>query len=347
MNNSNHRWGLFSDMILDEVGNVINRMDYTAFGEVRAETGTSPTDYQYTGQRSYLDSFGLHYYIARWYDPVTAHFAQADSIIPKPGNSADWNRYAYVLYNPMRYTDPTGHSPGDLPGIRIHFMDHEIVPYDTSGRRWWEEDRHEYLRLYSDAISNPHLFAGNDDGPANNPSIPLIVPGGVGSYETTNIPWMSILGLLHGPLKYGANLSLIKQRDANKDFFIYLSYSYEAATGTLAFSSINIWNNSNVDVTVEKFGFGLGADLDVLKAGKSMRYDYSHEFNLCHGGSSCSYPSVMPDHTSVLSAVNVEISYNFQYGDHTMYFTRQYSGYITWADILPAITNEDWGHPWN
>jgi RHS repeat-associated protein len=98
-----------SSVILSEVGWLVSRTDYTAFGEVRAETGASPTDYQYTGQRSYMDTFGLHYYVARWYDPVTAHFAQADSIIPQPGNSADWNRYAYVLYNPMRYIDPSGH----------------------------------------------------------------------------------------------------------------------------------------------------------------------------------------------------------------------------------------------
>ena len=121
-----------SSVILDEAGWLVSRTDYTAFGEVRAESGTSPTDYQYTGQRSYLDSFGLHYYVARWYDPVTAHFAQADTLIPQPGNSGDWNRYAYVLYNPMRYIDPTGHSPGDLPGVRIHFIDDERVPRSSS-----------------------------------------------------------------------------------------------------------------------------------------------------------------------------------------------------------------------
>ena len=64
----------------------------------------------YTGQRSYLDDFGLHYYVARWYDPATAHFAQVDSIIPQPGNSGDWDWYAYVLFNPFKYLDPSGHS---------------------------------------------------------------------------------------------------------------------------------------------------------------------------------------------------------------------------------------------
>jgi murein DD-endopeptidase MepM/ murein hydrolase activator NlpD len=49
------------------------------------------------------------YYVARWYDPVLAHFTSADTIIPQPGNSGDWNRYAYVLYNPANFIDPSGH----------------------------------------------------------------------------------------------------------------------------------------------------------------------------------------------------------------------------------------------
>ncbi len=34
---------------------------------------------------------------------------QADTIIPEPGNPQALNRYSYVLNNPLKYTDPTGH----------------------------------------------------------------------------------------------------------------------------------------------------------------------------------------------------------------------------------------------
>jgi len=47
--------------------------------------------------------------VARWYDSYLNHFTQPDTIIPDPYNPASWNRYAYVNYNPIRYTDPSGH----------------------------------------------------------------------------------------------------------------------------------------------------------------------------------------------------------------------------------------------
>ncbi len=39
-----------------------------------------------------------------WGDSV-----QPDTIVPEPGNPQSLNRYAYVLNNPIRYTDPSGH----------------------------------------------------------------------------------------------------------------------------------------------------------------------------------------------------------------------------------------------
>lgn len=36
---------------------------------------------------------------------------QPDTIIPQPFNPQSLNRYTYVLNNPLRYTDPSGHEP--------------------------------------------------------------------------------------------------------------------------------------------------------------------------------------------------------------------------------------------
>ncbi len=49
---------------------------------------------------------------ARYYDPELGRFIQPDDIIPDFSNPQSYNRYSYVLNNPLRYTDPSGHEAG-------------------------------------------------------------------------------------------------------------------------------------------------------------------------------------------------------------------------------------------
>ncbi len=77
---------------------------------MRWRAGALPTDRQYTGQRWDAD-LGLYDYRARYYDPALGRFIQPDTVVPKPGDPQSLNRYAYVLNNPLRYNDPSGHKP--------------------------------------------------------------------------------------------------------------------------------------------------------------------------------------------------------------------------------------------
>ena len=92
----------------DASGNVSGELRYLPFGETRYENGQTPTSFRYTGQREAAES-GLYFYGARWYDSALGRFIQADTIIPSPGNPMAWDRYAYVLNNPLRLVDPSGH----------------------------------------------------------------------------------------------------------------------------------------------------------------------------------------------------------------------------------------------
>ena len=67
------------------------------------------TDKLFTGQR--LDDTGLYYYNARYYDPLIGRFISADSIVSDFKNPQAFNRYSYVLNNPLKYTDPSGQDP--------------------------------------------------------------------------------------------------------------------------------------------------------------------------------------------------------------------------------------------
>jgi RHS repeat-associated protein len=55
------------------------------------------------------EGFGLMFFNARWLDPGINQFTSPDTIIPNLYNSLDWNRYGYARYNPLKYTDPSGH----------------------------------------------------------------------------------------------------------------------------------------------------------------------------------------------------------------------------------------------
>ncbi|HQI84911.1 MAG TPA: RHS repeat-associated core domain-containing protein [Anaerolineae bacterium] len=87
-------------------GGKVSDMRYYPYGETRS--GTIATDRRYTGQRQEI-GLGLYDYNARYYDPALSRFIQADTIVPSPANPQSLNRYAYVLNNPLRYTDPSGY----------------------------------------------------------------------------------------------------------------------------------------------------------------------------------------------------------------------------------------------
>lgn len=50
----------------------------------------------------------LDYMHARYYDPNLGRFLSVDPVMGNPKRPQSWNRYPYVLNNPLAYTDPSG-----------------------------------------------------------------------------------------------------------------------------------------------------------------------------------------------------------------------------------------------
>ena len=80
---------------------------YYPYGESRL-TATMLTDKLFTGQRE-MAGLGIYHYQARFYSPKLGRFLSPDTIVPSYTNSQSLNRFSYVLNNPLRYNDPTGH----------------------------------------------------------------------------------------------------------------------------------------------------------------------------------------------------------------------------------------------
>jgi RHS repeat-associated protein len=109
-------------------GNIIARQSFDAWGRRRKvqdysylPQNTASTDnglnnngtlpqwlYRgYTGHEM-LDEFTLINMNARLYDQVLGLFLSPDKFISDPNNTQSYNRYAYCLNNPLKYTDPSG-----------------------------------------------------------------------------------------------------------------------------------------------------------------------------------------------------------------------------------------------
>jgi RHS repeat-associated protein len=69
---------------------------------------TSQTIRGFTGQEELAD-VGLVHLNGRVYDPLVGRMMSADPFVPDPLNGQAWNRYAYVINNPLSITDPNGY----------------------------------------------------------------------------------------------------------------------------------------------------------------------------------------------------------------------------------------------
>jgi RHS repeat-associated protein len=63
----------------------------------------------YTGHE-HLREFDLINMNARMYDPTIGRMLTPDNLVSHPHSSQGYNRYSYVLNNPLKYIDPTGNS---------------------------------------------------------------------------------------------------------------------------------------------------------------------------------------------------------------------------------------------
>jgi RHS repeat-associated protein len=92
-------------LLVNESGLEVERTEYFPYGQVQSG---GLEKYGFTGQENDIDT-GLMYYGATYYSPEYRIFIQPDTLLPDVYNPQALNRYAYVLNNPVKYTDPSGH----------------------------------------------------------------------------------------------------------------------------------------------------------------------------------------------------------------------------------------------
>ncbi|MFN7432124.1 MAG: RHS repeat domain-containing protein, partial [Betaproteobacteria bacterium] len=83
------------------------RMQPNGTADPDGQLNPASTDRGFTGHE-HLDELGFVHMNGRIYDPLLGRFLSPDPHIQDEGLLQNYNRYSYVLNNPLRYTDPSG-----------------------------------------------------------------------------------------------------------------------------------------------------------------------------------------------------------------------------------------------
>lgn len=97
-------------------GTVILDQNFDAWGRLRHPANwdylnvPAPTSYLYRGftGHEHLTNFNLINMNGRMYDPVVGRVLSVDNYVQNPYSTQAYNRYSYVVNNPLKYVDPSG-----------------------------------------------------------------------------------------------------------------------------------------------------------------------------------------------------------------------------------------------
>lgn len=123
------------DVITDSTGAVLERDSFDAWGfrrttDWQAQRPIGSTSIVSRGFTDHvqLDSLGLVNMNGRIYDPGIGRFLSADPFVQAPAVTQNFNRYSYVVNNPLSFSDPTGFN---IFGDFFNWLNNTIGPTGT------------------------------------------------------------------------------------------------------------------------------------------------------------------------------------------------------------------------
>jgi RHS repeat-associated protein len=123
--------------LADNAGVIQTEYTYEPFGKSTVTGASNSNPFQFTGREN--DGTGLYYYRARYSHPTLQRFLSEDPIEFRGG---DVNLYAYVVNNPIRFTDP--HGLFLIPFVIEPVFRPGASPWDTAPD--WHRNRNMHQR---------------------------------------------------------------------------------------------------------------------------------------------------------------------------------------------------------
>jgi RHS repeat-associated protein len=124
----------------------MDEIEYYPFGDFRFGGPAPETTHLFTGHERELGahSADLDYMHARYYSPRLGRFLSIDPVGGEAGSSQSWNRYTYVLDNPLKLIDPDGREYVGTPAAR--------TDEDELLRKEIGDERFEIQRSVAEAV---------------------------------------------------------------------------------------------------------------------------------------------------------------------------------------------------
>ena len=209
-------------LITDNAGNPVERRHFDAWGNItsywNAEGKTTVPaegillDRGYTGHEHLL-SVGLINMNARLYDPALHRFLQPDNFVQDPFNTQNFNRYGYVLNNPLLYTDPTGEEFFTLTTLAViglgTIISSAAASWDTikdwigrnaeSTGQWFEKQGRSVGQWFSKQYNSIKEWFQERNAPMVNVK-PITLPEGINPSQVYSTP--RYLGEIRPPTQH-------------------------------------------------------------------------------------------------------------------------------------------------
>ncbi|WNI35969.1 RHS repeat-associated core domain-containing protein [Chryseobacterium sp. SG20098] len=206
--------------VTDQTGNRLEQRHYDAWGNItHLKIGNAPVitdkgviaeasliiDRGYTGHEHFM-GVGIIHMNGRLYDPLLRRFLNADENIQDPTNTQNYNKYGYVMNNPLMYNDPSGEFLAWLFGSIVGGYLNGVA---ANGGNWnpvkWDWQR-TWSAVLGGAIGGAAISGALGTITSNPGAIKFALPGIISGGLNSAFTGGNFLGGAIGGISYSGNL---------------------------------------------------------------------------------------------------------------------------------------------